>query len=125
MLVLLSVEWPANPSLTWGLVVSFNSQSCSFEKVLGLGRSSASVLLVVAASSTDLSDGNSNSPETKGACFLAFLVAWSFWCERTRRTFNDEVKTPSRIFDKIKMSRLWVSAGAKHRAFLVDRSTSE
>ncbi|RLN35549.1 hypothetical protein C2845_PM03G04770 [Panicum miliaceum] len=46
--------------------------------------------------------GNSTSPEAKGACSLAFLVAWSIWCERNRRIFNDEVKTPSRIVEEIK-----------------------
>ncbi|RLM66427.1 putative retrotransposon protein [Panicum miliaceum] len=46
--------------------------------------------------------GNSTSPEAKGARSLAILVTWSLWCERNRRIFNDEVKTPSRIIEEIK-----------------------
>ena len=70
--------------------------------------------------------GNSTSTEAKGARSLTILVAWSIWCERNSRIFYDAVKTPSRIVEEIKeTARLWVSAGAKHLATLVDRPSSE
>ena len=71
--------------------------------------------------------GNSTSTaEAKGARSLAILVAWSIWCERNRRIFYDAVKTTTRIVEEIKENaRLWVSAGAKHLATIVDRPSSE
>ena len=70
--------------------------------------------------------GTSNSPAAKGARSLAILVTWTIWCERNRQVFNEEVKSTARIIDEIKeASRLWISASAKHLAFLVDRHISE
>jgi len=70
--------------------------------------------------------GTSNSPAAKGARSLAILVTWTIWCERNRQVFNEEVKSTARIIDEIKeASGLWISASAKHLAFLVDRHISE
>jgi len=70
--------------------------------------------------------GNATSPEARGGRSLAILVAWLIWCERTRRVFDAAAKTPTRIIEEIKeTARLWVSAGAKHLALLVDATTSE
>ena len=50
---------------------------------------------------------------------LGDMMKWRSW-------WHDEVKTSSRIIEEIKdTSRLWVSAGAKHLAILVDRTPSE
>ena len=97
----------------------FLSLHCAVVTVLGAWRSHISVLLVFAPSL-------SVTPEATGARSLAFLVAWSIWCERNRRVFSDEVKPPSKIVEEIKdTSRLWTAAGAKNLAFLVNRPPSE
>ena len=70
--------------------------------------------------------GTSNNPAAKGARSLAISVTWTIWCDRNRRVFNEEAKSAARIIDEIKeASRWWISAGAKHLFFLVDRHISE
>ena len=57
----------------------------------------------------------------KGARSLAILVIWTLWGERNRRIFDDQVKSASGIVEEIKeAAKLWMSAGAKHLAALVD-----
>ncbi|KAF8722512.1 hypothetical protein HU200_022339 [Digitaria exilis] len=56
---------------------------------------------------------------------LAILVAWTVWCERNARIFNEQEKPIARIIDIKDTARLWDAAGAKHLAALVDRPISE
>ena len=97
----------------------FLSLHCAVVTVLGAWRSHISVLLVFAPSLSVM-------PEATTARSLAFLVAWSIWCERNRRVFIIEVKTPSGIVEENQdFSRRWTAAGARRLGFLVDRPPSE
>lgn len=70
--------------------------------------------------------GSLTGTQAEGARSLAILIIWTVRGERNRCIFDDQVKPVSRIIDEIKeAAKLWVSAGAKHLAALVDQPFSE
>ncbi|KAG2621747.1 hypothetical protein PVAP13_3NG304500 [Panicum virgatum] len=70
--------------------------------------------------------GALSGSQAKGARSLAILTIWTLWGERNRRIFYGHLKPASKLFDDVKeAAMMWMSAGAKHLAALVDQRFSE